>query len=217
MRKFELQVFHFFCNMKLDFFFGRLCLRYLFKWGLETKSVSHRIALVYLFNREYRTRNFFDRLALTYVLITDLEKNSAFDRFVGAYLTSRGLAPTYLFATLARAFVHLWRGRQPRNFFDKMALMYLLKRCDEAFDKGLSVRGFDDVFDVARADGSDLIDRHFEKISKTQRAWQLAKVAIAWRLREISDQETIDLRSTAELGYWTGALQRLNHLEKGAT
>lgn len=213
----ETKVFRLFWNLKLDSLFSRLALRYLLNWGLETDSVSHRIALIYLFNRAYETRNFFDRLALTYVLTRDLLTNSFFDRLVRAYLVKRGLEiNSLLFDTIARSFLHLLkRGRQTRNLFETMALMYLLKRCDEAVQKGLSVTGFGNVFDLAKVEGFRLIDQNLQRISKTPKAWQTAKIAVACRLLEAFYEESADeFHYMAELGYWTGALKRLEQLEK---
>nr|YP_010849966.1 ORF present in extra-plastid DNA segment [Lobelia pleotricha]YP_010850139.1 ORF present in extra-plastid DNA segment [Lobelia taliensis]WGH11326.1 ORF present in extra-plastid DNA segment [Lobelia pleotricha]WGH11585.1 ORF present in extra-plastid DNA segment [Lobelia taliensis] len=212
----DSEVFRLFGNMKLHSFFARLALRYLLTWGLETNSLSHRIALTYLVHKGLETNSLFDRLALTYVLNGGLETNSVFGRLARAYLVKRGLDTNYLFDTIARAFMHLLkRGPQTRNLFEKMALMYLLKRCDEAVHKGLSVRGFADVFDRARVEGGNLIDQNLQRISKTPMAWQTAKIAVACRSIEAFHQENMDdFRYTAELGYWTGALERLRQLEK---
>nr|YP_009403565.1 hypothetical protein Hi_lon1Pt0561 [Hippobroma longiflora]ASA34758.1 hypothetical protein Hi_lon1Pt0561 [Hippobroma longiflora] len=212
----ETEVFRFFWNMNLEFFFSRLALRYLLTWGLEINSLRHRIALTYLLNRALKTKNLFDRLALTYVLNIGLERNSFFDRLVRAYLVKRGLETNSLFDTIARAFMHLSkRGRQKRNFFEKMAVMYLLKRCNEAVQKGLSMRGFADVLDLARVEGINLIDRNLQRISKTPRAWQTAKIAVACRAIEAFHEDDTDyFHYNAELGYWTGALEHLQQLEK---
>nr|YP_009405952.1 hypothetical protein Lo_ses1Pt0569 [Lobelia sessilifolia]ASA38027.1 hypothetical protein Lo_ses1Pt0569 [Lobelia sessilifolia] len=219
----DSEVFRLFWNLKLHSFFARLALRYLLTWGLETNSLSHRIALTYLLNKRIQTNSLFDRLALTYVLNRGLETNSVFDRLARAYLVNRGLETNSVFDTIARAFMHLLkRGPQTRNLFDKMALMYLVKRCDEAVHKGLSVRGFADVFDLAQVEGINLIDRNLQRISKTPLTWQTAKIAVACRSIEAFHQENTDefgyttdeFRYTAELGYWTGALERLRQLEK---
>nr|YP_009406847.1 hypothetical protein Tr_kau1Pt0573 [Trematolobelia kauaiensis]ASA39368.1 hypothetical protein Tr_kau1Pt0573 [Trematolobelia kauaiensis] len=211
----DREVFHFFRSMKLQLFFARLALRYLLTWGLETNSLSHRIALMYLFHKEFVSNSLFDRLALTYVLNGGLETNSLLSRLVGAYLVNRGIKPNYLFDTLARAFLHLLkRGPKTKNFFDKMARMYLLKRCDEAVHKGLSVRGFSNLFDLARVEGSNLIDQNLQRISETPMAWQTAIFAVACRSIKAFHQENLDdFRYTAELGYWTGALEHLRQLE----
>nr|YP_009406669.1 hypothetical protein Sc_vir1Pt0565 [Sclerotheca viridiflora]ASA39190.1 hypothetical protein Sc_vir1Pt0565 [Sclerotheca viridiflora] len=208
----DSEIFRLFWNMKLRLFFARLALRYLLMWGLETNSLSHRLALMYLLHKGLETNSLFDRLALTYVLMWGLETNSGFNRLVRAYLVNRGLS---LFDTLARAFMHLLkRGPKTRNFFEKMAFMYLLKRCDEAVHKGLSVRGFADIFDLARVEGGNLIDQNLQRISKTPMAWQTAKITVAYRSIEAFHQEnTDDFRYIAELGYWTGALERLQQLE----
>nr|YP_009340242.1 hypothetical protein Lo_pol1Pt0577 [Lobelia polyphylla]APQ39725.1 hypothetical protein Lo_pol1Pt0577 [Lobelia polyphylla] len=211
----DVEVFRLFWNLNLNSFFARLALRYLLTWGLETNSLSHRIALTYLLNKGLQTNSLFDRLALTYVLNGGLETNSLFDRLARAYLVNMGLETNSLFDTIARAFLHLLRGRQTRNLFDKMALMYLVKRCDEAVHKGLSVRGFADLFDLAQVEGINLIDRNLQRISKTPTAWQTAKIAVACRSIEAFHQENTDeFGYTAKLGYWTGALERLRQLEK---
>lgn len=212
----DSEVFRFFGNMKLHSFFARLALRYLLTWGLETNSLRHRLALTYLLHKGLETNSLFDRLALTYVLNGGLETNSVLSNLVRAYLVNRGLETNSLFDTMARAFMHLLkRGLKTRNLFEKMALMYLLKRCDEAVYKGLSVRGFADVVDLARVEGGNLIDRNLQRISKTPMAWQTAKIAVACRSTEAFDQENPDdFRYIAELEYWTGALERLRQLEK---
>nr|ASA39100.1 hypothetical protein Pa_de_se1Pt0564 [Palmerella debilis subsp. serrata] len=212
----DSEVFRLFWKIKPQSFFARLALRYLLTWGLETNSLSHRIALTYLLNKGLKTNSLFDRLALTYVLTWGLETNSLFARLARAYLVNRGIDTNSLFDTIARAFMHLLkRGRQTRNLFEKMALMYLVKRCDEAVHKGLSVRGFADVFDLAKVEGINLIDRNLQRISKTPMAWQTAKIAVACRSIDAFHQENTDeFRYTAELGYWTGALERLRQLEK---
>nr|YP_009404969.1 hypothetical protein Lo_mel1Pt0569 [Lobelia melliana]ASA36954.1 hypothetical protein Lo_mel1Pt0569 [Lobelia melliana] len=205
-----------FWNMKLHYFFARLALRYLLTWGLETNSLSHRITLTYLLNKELETNSLFDRLALTCVVNGGLETNSVLSELLHAYLVNRGLQPNFLFDTIARAFMHLLkRGPKTRNLFDKMACMYLLKRCDEAVHKGLSMRGFEDVFDLARVEGGNLIDRNLQRISKTPMAWQTAKIAVACRSIEVFHRENMedDFRYIAELGYWTGARERLQQLE----
>nr|WGH11239.1 ORF present in extra-plastid DNA segment [Pratia nummularia] len=210
------KVFRFFWNRQLHFFFARLSLRCLLTWGLETNSLSHRIALTYLLHKELKTNSLFDRLALTYVLNGGLKTNSLFDRLVRAYLVRRGLKTNSLFDTIARAFMHLLKkGRQTGNFVDKMALMYLVRRCDEAVHKCLSERGFSDVFDVAEVEGRNLIDRNLQRISKTPMAWQTAIFAVSCRSIEAFHQENTDeFEYTAELGYWTGALERLRQLDK---
>lgn len=210
------EVFLLFWHMPLYSLFARLALRYLLTWGLETNSLRHRIALTYLLHKGLETNSLFDRLALTYVLNGGLETNSVFTTLVRAYLVNRGLDPNSLFDTIAHAFMHLLkRGLKTRNLFEKMALMYLLKRCDEAVHKGLSVRGVGDVFDLARVEGGNLIDRNLQRISKTSMAWQTAKIAVACRSLEALHQENPDaFQYTAELGYWKGALKRLRQLEK---
>nr|YP_009339707.1 hypothetical protein Lo_bon1Pt0561 [Lobelia boninensis]APQ39100.1 hypothetical protein Lo_bon1Pt0561 [Lobelia boninensis] len=210
------KVFRLFWNMKLHSLFAQLALRYLLTWGLETNSLSHRITLTYLLYKGLESNSLFDRLALTYVVNGGLEKNSVLSRLVLAYLVNRDLKPNFLFDTIARAFMHLLkRGPKTRNLVEKMAFMYLLKRCDEAVHKGLSVRGFADVFDLARVEGSNLIDQNLQRISQTPMAWETAKIAVACRSIEALHQEkTDDFRYNAELGYWTGALERLRQLEK---
>nr|YP_009405058.1 hypothetical protein Lo_mil1Pt0571 [Lobelia mildbraedii]ASA37043.1 hypothetical protein Lo_mil1Pt0571 [Lobelia mildbraedii] len=212
----DSEVFRLFWKMKLHSLFARLALRYLLTWGRETNSLRHKIALTYLLHKGLETNSLFDRLALTYVLNGGLETNSVFSRLARAYLVNRDLEINSLFDTIARAFMHLLkRGLKTRNLFEKMALMYLLARCDEAVQKGLSVRGFEDVFDLARVEGGNLIDQNLQRISKTPKAWQTAKIAVDCRSIEAFHQEnTDDLRYTAELGYWAGALERLRQLEK---
>nr|YP_009403741.1 hypothetical protein Is_hyp1Pt0557 [Isotoma hypocrateriformis]ASA34934.1 hypothetical protein Is_hyp1Pt0557 [Isotoma hypocrateriformis] len=208
-------VLRFFLNLPLDFVFAQLSLRYLLIWGLETNSLSHKIALTYLLNKGLRTNSLFDRLALTYVLNGGLETNSLFARFVRAYLVHRGLETYSLFDTIARAFMHLKRGRQRGNFFDQMALMYMESRCGEAVSKGLSVRGLGDISDLAHVEGMNLINQNFQRISQTPLAWQTSKIAVAYRSMEAFEEENTDeFEYTAELGYWTGALERLDQLEK---
>nr|YP_009404072.1 hypothetical protein Lo_ang1Pt0565 [Pratia angulata]ASA35338.1 hypothetical protein Lo_ang1Pt0565 [Pratia angulata] len=210
------KVFRFFWNRQLHFFFARLSLRCLLTWGLETNSLSHRIALTYLLHKGFKTNSLFDRLALTYVLNRDGQTNSLFDRLARAYLVRRGLETNSLFNTIARGFMHLLkRSRQTENLFDQMALMYLVRRCKDAVHKCLSVRGFSDVFDFAEIEGRKLIDRNLQKISKTPLAFETAKIAVSCRSIEAFHQENIDeFEYTAELGYWTGALERLRQLEK---
>nr|YP_009404789.1 hypothetical protein Lo_kau1Pt0566 [Lobelia kauaensis]ASA36774.1 hypothetical protein Lo_kau1Pt0566 [Lobelia kauaensis] len=211
----DSEVFNFFVNLKLRLFFARLALRYLLMWGLEPNSLSHRIVLMYLLHKGLETNSLFDRLALTYVLNGGLETNSLLSSLVRVYLVNRGLDTNFLFDTMSRAFMHLLkRGLKTRNLFDKMALMYLLKRCNEAFYKGLSVRGFPDVFDLARMEGSNLIDVNLQRISQTPMAWKTAKIVVGCRSIDAFNQEKDDFRYTAELGYWTGAFERLEQLEK---
>nr|YP_009402882.1 hypothetical protein Ap_lon1Pt0567 [Apetahia longistigmata]ASA34075.1 hypothetical protein Ap_lon1Pt0567 [Apetahia longistigmata] len=209
------KIFRRFLNMKLNLFFARLALRFLLMWGLETNSLSHRIALMYLLHKGLETNSLFDRLALTYVLNGGLETNSGFNRLVRAYLVTRGLEPNFLFDTLARALMYLLkRGLKTRNLFDKMAFMYLLARCNEAVHKSLSVRGFADICDLARVEGGNLIDQNLQRISKTPMAWQAAKIAVTYRWIEAFHEETTDyFRYTAQLEYWTSALERLGQLE----
>nr|YP_009339531.1 hypothetical protein Li_pet1Pt0569 [Lithotoma petraea]APQ38924.1 hypothetical protein Li_pet1Pt0569 [Lithotoma petraea] len=209
------KVFRFFCTRKLHFFFARLSLRCLLTWGLETNSLSHRIALTYLLHKGCQKNSLFDRLALTYVLNGGLQKNSLFNRLVRAYLVRRGLETNSIFDTIARAFMHLLkRDRQTENFFDQMALMYLVRRCDEAVHKCLSVRGFADIFDVAQVEGRKFIDRNLQRISKTPMAWQTAIFAVSCRSIEAFHQDTEVFEYIAELGYWTGAFERLRQLDK---
>nr|YP_009403329.1 hypothetical protein Dias_mi1Pt0566 [Diastatea micrantha]ASA34522.1 hypothetical protein Dias_mi1Pt0566 [Diastatea micrantha] len=209
------KVFRRFWNMRVDSLFARLVLRYLLTWG---DSWKQRIALSYLYNREAQTTSLFDRLAFTYVLGVGLGTHSLCTSLVRAYLVNRGITPNFLFATLARAFLHFLRRRpQARNLFDTMARLYLLRRCDEAIYKGLSVKGLDDVFDLAQVEGINLIDRHFDRITKTRRAWETAKLVVFYRVLEAVYQENLDaFVYTAELGYWTGAFNHLRRLEKEA-
>nr|ASA38206.1 hypothetical protein Lo_spn2Pt0562 [Lobelia sp. 2 EBK-2017] len=210
------KVFRFFWNRQLHFFFARLSLRCLLTWGLETNSLSHRIALTYLLQKGLKTNSLFDRLALTYVVNGGIKTNSLFDRLVRAYLVRRGLETNSLFDIMARAFMHLLkRRRQTENFFDQMALMYLVRRCDEAVHKCMSVRGFSDVADFAEVEGRKLIDRNLERISKTPLAFQTAIFAVSCRSVEAFHEENTEVfEYVAELGYWTGALERLRQLDK---
>jgi hypothetical protein len=152
------------------------------------------------------------------VLNKGLETKSLFDRLVRFYIVKRGLQTNSLFDTMARAFMHLLkRGLETNSVCDKMAFMYLRARCDEAVHKGVSVRGLGDVFDLAKVEGINLIDQNLQIISKTPMDWQTAKIAVAGRSVEAFENETTDaFRYTAELGYWTGALKRLQQLEKEA-
>nr|YP_009405416.1 hypothetical protein Lo_org1Pt0565 [Lobelia organensis]ASA37491.1 hypothetical protein Lo_org1Pt0565 [Lobelia organensis] len=211
----DREVFRFFWNLNLNAFFARLALRYLLTWGLEINSLRHKIALTYLLHQGLETNSLCDRLVFTYVLNGGLETNSVFSRLARAYLGNRDLE-NFLFDTIARAFTHLLnRGYKTRDLFQKMALMYFLARCDEAIYKGLSVRGFDDLCDRAEVEGGNLIDQNFKRLSQTPMAWQTAKFAVACRSNEAFHQEDLDdLRYVAELGYWTGALERLRQLEK---
>nr|YP_009340522.1 hypothetical protein Po_car1Pt0598 [Porterella carnosula]APQ40095.1 hypothetical protein Po_car1Pt0598 [Porterella carnosula] len=208
-----------FLELKTNSYLARLYLRYLLRWGLEKNSLSHRIALTYLFNNGFRTNSLVDRLALTYVLHGGLKKNSLVARLVRAYLVKRGLAKHSLFNTMARAFSDLLKkGDQTKNLLETMAFMYLVKRCNDAVDKGLSVNGLGDVFDLAQVEGIHLIDQNFEVLSKTRMAWQTAKTAVHFRSIRAFYQETSDeFRDTAEMGYWTGALERLRQLEQEET
>nr|ASA35007.1 hypothetical protein Is_hyp2Pt0549 [Isotoma hypocrateriformis] len=212
----DSQILRFFLHFQLDYLFAQLSLRYLLTWGLETNSLSHKLALTYLLNKGLRTKSVFDRLALTYVLNGGLETNSLFARFVRAYLVHRGLETNSLFDTIAHAFMHLLkRGRQTGNLFDIMALMYLVRRCGEAISKGLSVRGLGDISDLAQVAGMNLINQNFQTISKTPLAWQTAMFAVTYRWMEAFEEENTDeFKYSVELGYWTGALERLRQLEK---
>lgn len=210
------KVLRLFVTMTLHSLIARLALRYLLTWGKETNSLRHRIALTYLLHKGLETNSLFDRLVLTYVLNGGFDTNFALNKLVRAYLVNKGFDTNYLFNTIARAFTRLLKtGLKTRNLFDKMAFIYLLTRCDEAIHKGVSVRGFGDVFDFARVEGGNLIDRNLQRISKTPRTWKTAKIAVAYRALEVFYEENIDyFRYIVELGYWTGALERLRQLEK---
>lgn len=210
------QVFRFLMTMKLHSLLARLGIRYLLRWGKEPNSLSHRIALMYLLHKGLRTNSLFDRLALTYMLNGGFDTNFALNKFVRAYLVNKGLDANYLFDTISRAYMHIViMGLETSNLFDKMAFMYLLKRCDEAIHKGVSVRGFGEIFDFAREEGGNLIDLNLERLSKTPMTWETAKLAIGYRSIEVVHEENIDYFTyIAELGYWTGARERLRQLEK---
>nr|YP_009403061.1 hypothetical protein Cl_fau1Pt0571 [Clermontia fauriei]ASA34254.1 hypothetical protein Cl_fau1Pt0571 [Clermontia fauriei] len=210
------KVFRFLMTMKLHSLLARLALRYLLRWGKETNSLSHRIALTYLLHKGLVTNSLFVRLALTYMLNGGFDTNFVLNKLVRAYLVNKGLDANYLFDTISRAYMNiLGKGLKNRNLFDKMAFMYLLKRCDEAIHKGVSVRGFGDIFDFARREGGNLIDENLQRISKTPMTWETAKLAVAYRSIEVVYEENIDYFTyIAEIGYWTGALERLRQLEK---
>nr|APQ39815.1 hypothetical protein Lo_si_si1Pt0570 [Lobelia siphilitica var. siphilitica] len=216
--KMDRPLFRTLWRLKLDFLFTTLLLKYLEEWGLERTSLSHKMALAHCLNLELKTSNFVDRLALTYVSVITkgLEKNSLFDRLINFYIVKRGLQTHSLFDLISRGFMQLLkRRRHLTSVFDKMALMYLLARCNEAVYKGLSMNGLGGVFDLAKVEGENLINRNLERISKTPMAFETAKIAIAYRLAEAFENETPDgFRYNAELGYWTGALERLRELEK---
>nr|YP_009406400.1 hypothetical protein Lo_ure1Pt0570 [Lobelia urens]ASA38832.1 hypothetical protein Lo_ure1Pt0570 [Lobelia urens] len=213
----DIEVFRFFWNRKLDSLFARLSFRYLLIWGLETNSLTHELALTYLLNREIKNISLLDRLALTYVLIRKgFQRNSLFDRLVRAYVVHRGLETRNFFDILARSFVHLCkRSGKPQTLFEKMALMYLVKRCDEAVHKGLSVVGLEDVVDLAEVEGINFINQNLQRILKTPLAWQTAKIVVACRvMKAFYEENTHEFEYTAELGYWTAALHYLRELEK---
>nr|YP_009405147.1 hypothetical protein Lo_mus1Pt0567 [Lobelia muscoides]ASA37222.1 hypothetical protein Lo_mus1Pt0567 [Lobelia muscoides] len=216
--KVDAEVFYLFWNMELHSFFGQLTLWYLLKWGRETNSLVHRLALTYLLHRGNETNSFCVKLALTYLLHRGNKTNSVCDHIVRKYLSSRGLEINSfsLFAILALGLTHLFtRENETNSFCERLVRMYLVKRCYEAIQKGLSVRGVGEVFDLAQGEGENLIDRTLERISKTPMAWQTAKIAVACRFIEAFQQENTDaFEYTASLGYWTGALDRLRQLEK---
>nr|YP_009435567.1 hypothetical protein Lo_spi1Pt0218 [Lobelia spicata]ATG25569.1 hypothetical protein Lo_spi1Pt0218 [Lobelia spicata] len=205
-------------QLKLHFLMAILLLKYLETWGLERTSVRHKLAFAYLLNRELETSNWLDRLALTYIYVFNkgLEPRSLVARIIHFYVVKRGLQTQSLFGLISRSFRHLLkRGFQSKSVFDKMALIYLLKRCDEAVHKGLSVSGLGDVFDLAKEEGIHLINLNLERISQTPTAFETTKIALAYRSVEAFENETPDaFRYNAELGYWTGALERLCELEK---
>lgn len=210
------KVFRLFMTMKLYSLFARLALRYLLRWGKERNSLSHRLAVTYLLHKGLENNSLFDRLALTYVLNGGLETTFALNKLVRTYLVNRSLDNNYLFDTIARAFMHILKKElRTSNLFDKMAFLYLRKRCDEALSKGISVTGFGDVFDFARVEGGNLIDQNLQTISETPMTWETAKIAVACRSIKVFHEENMDyFRYMAELGYWTGALERLRQLEK---
>lgn len=201
-------------RLELHFLMAILLLKYLETWGLERTSVRHKMALAYLLNRQLQTSNFFDRFALTYIYLNKgREPRSLFARIIHFYVLKRGLQTHSLFGLITRSFRHLLK--QPKSVVDKMALIYLLKRCEEAVHKGLSVSGLGDVFDLAKEEGIHLINLNLERISKTPTAFETTKIAVAYRSVEAFENEIPDaFRYNAELGYWTGALERLCELEK---
>nr|YP_009406758.1 hypothetical protein So_biv1Pt0573 [Solenopsis bivonae]ASA39279.1 hypothetical protein So_biv1Pt0573 [Solenopsis bivonae] len=226
----DINLFRLFSNINLDFLVARLSLKSLLTYGRETNSLSHRIVLTYLLNKGLQTRNLFDRLALCYMLNrgnrgTDLlnretnwlnrgvEKTSLFDKLVRAYLVHRDLAANCLFDPIARAFRQLLKnGLETNSWFDKAAFLYLRRRCDEAFYKSMPVL---DVFDVAKVEGINLIDRNLQRLFKTPLSWETAKIAVSGRLIEALNQEnTHEFQSEIELQYWIGALERLQSFEK---
>nr|YP_009403429.1 hypothetical protein Do_cus1Pt0612 [Downingia cuspidata]ASA34622.1 hypothetical protein Do_cus1Pt0612 [Downingia cuspidata] len=204
-----------FLELNPNSYLARLSLRYLLRWGLEKKSFRHQIALTYLLNKGFRTNSLVDRLALTYVLNRGLKKDSLVARLVRAYLGKRGLAKQSLFDPMACALKNLLtKGDKTNTLLEKMALIYFVKRCDEAVDKGVSVSGWGGVFRLAQVEGINLINRNFKVLVNTPGGWQTAKTAVAFRsIKALYQENTDEFRYNAELGYWTAALESLYHVE----
>lgn len=216
-QKMDKPLFRTLWTLKLDLLFCTLLLKYLEAWGVERTSLWHKIALAYLLNLELPTSNWIDRFVLTYVYTVNkgLETNSVFDRLINFYIVKRGLQTHSLFDLICRGFMRLLnRGRRRSSVFDQMAVLYLVPRCNDAVYEGLSMGGLGDVFDLAKVEGRKLINQNLERISKTPMAFETAKIAIACRSAEAFESETSDgFQYNAEMGYWTGALERLLELE----
>lgn len=201
-------------TLELDFLLCNLRLKYLETWGLAHRSLLQKIALAYLLNLELKKINFFDRFALTLSCMINKETNSLFNRLVNFYIVKRGLHTQALFGLISNAFLRLLRRRNRNSVFDEMALMYILARCNEAVSKGLSMSGLDEVFDLAKIEGIDLINLNLELILETPLSFETAKLVSAGRLTKAFESETLDeFQFQMEMGYWTGALERLIALE----
>lgn len=206
-------------KLKLDFLFCSLSLKYLENWGTEQTTLKHKLALAYLMNLEIKKRNFFDRFAVTYVYVfrKGHETTSLFDRLVNFYIVKRELKTHSFFALISKAFLHLWERREnPKSLFDEMAVRYIVARCNEAVSKGVAVCGLGEVFDLAKIQGAHLVNLNLERISKTPMAFETAKIAIACRSSSAFRSGTEDtFEHNMEMGYWTGALERLVQIEDG--
>nr|YP_009435409.1 hypothetical protein Lo_pub1Pt0547 [Lobelia puberula]ATG25411.1 hypothetical protein Lo_pub1Pt0547 [Lobelia puberula] len=216
-QKMDKRLFRELRNLKLDLLYCIILLKYLETWGIERTSLRHKLAMAYLLNLELQTRNFCDRFSLTYVYIVNkgVETNF-FDRLINFYIVKRGLQTHSLFGLISKGFLHLLKRRRHTNsVFDKMAIMYLIARCDEAVYEGLSMSGLGEVFDLGKVEGKNFINHNLERLSKTPMAFETAKIAIAYRSVLAFESETPDgFVYNLELGYWTGALERLHELEK---